>query len=105
MQTICLMIGAQQHIGIRLCPSKPFGIQSVEESVNSPLNWAMVSIAKRKTLNENDEMKAAHKSMSDRGDIFYPAQKAVHERYQEITRNYSRGNIEYGKDLREKVGK
>ena len=39
------------------------------------------------------------------GDIFYPAQKAVHERYQEITRNYSRGNIEYGKDLREKVGK
>ena len=50
-------------------------------------------------------MKAAHKSMSDRGDIFYPAQKAVHERYQEITRNYSRGNIEYGKDLREKVGK
>ena len=83
-------------------PTKPFGIQSVEERI--PLKLGEVALQK-KTLNENDEMKAAHKSMSDRGDIFYPAQKAVHERYQEITRNYSRGNIEYGKDLREKVGK
>lgn len=53
-------------------PTKPFGIQSVEERI--PLKLGEVALQK-KTPNENDEMKAAHKSMSDRGDIFYPAQR------------------------------
>ena len=81
----------------QLLPTKPFGIQPVEERI--PLKFGQTAVQKS-TPPLNDEMKAAHESMKRRAEAFFPKQRGVQAEYNQVARKYAAGNTEYARQLR-----
>ena len=83
-------------------PTKPFGIQGVEERI--PLKLGETAVQKISPEITQD-ISNARESLEERKRTFFPAQRTVHEQYEETTRQYSKDNILYGKKLREGLKK
>ena len=79
-------------------PTKPFGIQTVEERL--PLKLGE-TVLQKVTPEDNEEMVEARRALEKRKQSYFPEQNAVHNQYEEVAREYSGENILYGKRLRE----